>query len=356
MVTTNLKIDELRARLKSDPRSRLFYPLAEELRKSGQFDEAEQVLVKGLESHGGYLSAWMSMGRVRRELKKLGEAVEAFKKALSIDPSNVVAARQLAECYLESGEKIEAIKKFKLVHALLPSDDEVAEQIDLLDRELNPGNYLTAFPAPSVSSEKVEAAEETEKPAGTVTALASVAAAVVNRAADFVEDAASREKDAVSSAGENPLAGNDGVRPVEMDGSSAQSTFETSRADASPNTSPEEIFPAPPGDERSNEVAEPVWGDPVTVIDTAAPSIAPDPDRSMTETETMAELYASQGHSVAAADIYRRILERDPGNSAARGRLEELAPSPKRATHRNEAKIDRLQKWSKNMAKNVVKR
>ena len=60
---TNPKIEELRLRLKADPKSRLFFPLAEELRKVGGLAEAEQVLRTGLGSHPTYLSAWVSLGR-----------------------------------------------------------------------------------------------------------------------------------------------------------------------------------------------------------------------------------------------------------------------------------------------------
>jgi tetratricopeptide (TPR) repeat protein len=135
---TNPKIEELRLRLKTDPKNRIFYPLAEELRKVGQFAEAEQVLRTGLTSHPTYLSAWVSLGRVSRELKNDGAAIEALNKALQLDPENVVAARLLADAYLSTGEKIEAIKKYKLVHALLPADEEVEATIERLDRELNP--------------------------------------------------------------------------------------------------------------------------------------------------------------------------------------------------------------------------
>ena len=63
---TNPKIEELRGRLKADPKSRLFYPLAEELRKINQCEEAENVLRQGLSSHPTYLSAWVSLGRTLR--------------------------------------------------------------------------------------------------------------------------------------------------------------------------------------------------------------------------------------------------------------------------------------------------
>ncbi|HEX2121936.1 MAG TPA: tetratricopeptide repeat protein, partial [Thermoanaerobaculia bacterium] len=135
---TNAKIEELRFRLKTDPKSRLFYPLAEELRKAGQVTEAEQVLRHGLTVHTTYLSAWVSLGRVLRDQKKDREAVEALSYALQLDPGNVVAARLLADAYLSLGEKVEAIKKYKLVHALLPADQELEATIAALDREINP--------------------------------------------------------------------------------------------------------------------------------------------------------------------------------------------------------------------------
>src|SRR5688572_7658023 len=104
----NAKIEELRFRLKTDPKNRLFYQLAEELRKAGQFAESEQVLRTGLEFHPSYLAAWVSLGRTLRELKKDQEAVEALSKALQLDPGNMVAARLLGDAYMALGEKIEA--------------------------------------------------------------------------------------------------------------------------------------------------------------------------------------------------------------------------------------------------------
>src|ERR1041384_2565046 len=130
--TTSPKIEELRFQLKTDPKSRLFYPLAEELRKVGACAEAEQVLRVGLTNHPTYLSAWVSLGRVLRELGKNEEAIEALSKALQVDPGNGVAARILADAYLALGNKVEAIKKYKLVHALLPSDQELEALIERL--------------------------------------------------------------------------------------------------------------------------------------------------------------------------------------------------------------------------------
>src|SRR5919202_1332484 len=102
---TNPKIEELRFKLKTEPKSRLFFQLAEELRKVKEHTEAEQVLRGGLSHNPTYLSAWVSLGRVLREMNKHQESVEAFNKALQLDPGNVVAARLLGDAYLSLGDK-----------------------------------------------------------------------------------------------------------------------------------------------------------------------------------------------------------------------------------------------------------
>lgn len=151
---TSAKIEELRARFKAEPKSRHFFPLAEELRKSGALADAEQTLREGLKNHPNYLSAWIALGRVLKEQGKHADAIEALQKALTLDGGNVVPARLMAESFLAMGEKVEAIKKFKLVHALLPQDEEVEAHIDALDRELNPHKFA---PSDSVSEVAAEA-------------------------------------------------------------------------------------------------------------------------------------------------------------------------------------------------------
>src|ERR1700686_1151652 len=151
------KIEELQFRIKTDPRSRLFFPLAEELRRNGRLPEAEQVLRTGLGVHASYLSAWVSLGRGLRAQHKNAEAVGPLKTARQVDPGNVVAARLLADAYFDLGEKVEAIKKYKLVHALMPSDEELEAKIEQIDRDLQ-----AAAPAPFAPVEDVP--EVTEPP------------------------------------------------------------------------------------------------------------------------------------------------------------------------------------------------
>ena len=61
-----------------------------------------------------------------------------FSTALAADPGNLVSARSLAEIYLSRGERVEAIKKYKLYRGL-SGDRRVDEVIERLGRELAAG-------------------------------------------------------------------------------------------------------------------------------------------------------------------------------------------------------------------------
>lgn len=164
MPPSTTKIDDLRGRFKAEPKGRHFLPLAEELRKNGQLGEAEQTLLEGLKHHQNYLSAWVSLGRVYKDSGRLQDAVDALQKALALDGNNAVTARLLADTYLAMGEKIEAIKKYKLVNALVP-DADLQEQIEALDRELNPpAAAVVASPAAAADELPSNEAEESGVP------------------------------------------------------------------------------------------------------------------------------------------------------------------------------------------------
>jgi hypothetical protein len=61
------------------------------------------------------------------------------------------------------------------------------------------------------------------------------------------------------------------------------------------------------------------------------------------ETETMARIYADQGHYDKAAAIYRQLLMQTPERDDLRGRLEAVEASQKAADTRNLA--DHMSEW-----------
>jgi tetratricopeptide (TPR) repeat protein len=363
---TNPKIEELRFRLKTDPKSRLFYQLAEELRRAGQAAEAEQILRSGLTVYPTYLAAWVSLGRVLREQKNEGAAVEALTKAMQLDPGNVVAARLLADAYLNLGENVEAIKKYKLVLALMPGDEDLKATIEQLDRELSgpPAEPLAFPPAappdepsgpPASPPAAAQASSPAPLPGGEDAATAAAeTAAVPESPFELAAEAATAPHD--ESQDDSPF---DHTAPP-FEEAIATGDVEPMLAahDDSPFEEPATLASAIEIEQPSGmhielapltaEVPAPVAGEEADVFEPAVPEPVPQPE-DFTNTLTMADLYARQGLTNDARHIYENILARDPGNLDVRAKLDDLTP-------RVNPKIERLERWLSKVSKREVGR
>jgi thioredoxin-like negative regulator of GroEL len=344
---TTAKLEELRFKLKTDPKSRLFYQLAEELRKAGHVDESEQVLRSGLVAYPTYLAAWVSLGRTLREKKNDAGAVDALNRALELDPGNMVAARILADAYLALGQKVEAIKKYKLVYALLPSDEELRNTIERLDLDLQ----RSAAPPPDEPPPPAEAeperavAEESSpledtSPFGSADAAETVEAMLPAASSPFEEDSPfdrtmppfgddrAREEEATADA--EPMAAHHDESPFEE-------PVETFTSDAFAVEAPAgmHIEAAP----LAAEVAAPVFDTEEDIPDITAEDAA--------NTATMADLYVGQGLVEEARHIYEHILARDPANAGVRARLEAITPQAN-------PKVAALERWLSKVGRREV--
>jgi predicted Zn-dependent protease len=365
---SNPKIEELRFKVRTDPKSRLFYPLAEELRKVGRFGEAEEFLRAGLGNHPTYLSGWVSLGRVLRDQKKDRDASEALAKALQLDPGNIVAARLLADSYLALGEKVEAIKKYKLVHALLPSDQEVEALIAQLERELNP-----IAPSPFAMADEVAAAPRPTPPPPPPAAPPTPIAPPVpeppawNETERVFDDTASsllRAQMQEKRTGDSELTS----------AQSSESPFDEPAAgfghgsEALAVEHPHGIHITRP--QLTADVPEP-WGEPLPPE--TAPAIAPEPPleappdaadvfapaesaaaatpEDVTNTLTMADLYVRQGLHDEARRIYDSILEREPQNVAVRSKRDALPGGAAASGQQGDPKVEKLQRWLRKVAR-----
>ena len=306
---TNPKIEELRFRLKTDPRSRLFYQLAEELRKAGQFAESEQVLRSGLNVYPAYLAAWVSLGRVLREQKNETGAVEALLKAMQLDPGNVVAARLLADAHLSLGDNVEAIKKYKLVHALMPGDEELKNTIERLERELQ----VSSSPPPALGGEDA---------AGPASLQEAIPESPFDKTIPPFEESTGDAEPMLVSHDDSPFE-----EPVE---GATVAAFEIEQPEGM------HIAAAPAPLEDEADVFAPVVAE-----------AAPPPAEDLANTLTMAELYERQGLVHEAQHIYENILARDPGNDGVRARLDALSA-------RVNPKIERLERWLTKVSRKEV--
>ena len=347
---TNPKIEELRFKIKTDPKSLLFYPLAEELRKVGQFAEAEQVLRTGLTTHATYLSAWVVLGRVLKEQQKYTDAVGALNRALELDRGNVVAARLLAETYLAMGEKIEAIKKYKLVHALLPGDEDIEATIVRLEQELSPAAPaslpVAAPPEEAAFEAETSAAAPQEMPAAAPAAPLSIPkddsepSDVFDTTYSGLKRAHARE---VATGDIEPMHAEHSESPFEdppagysADAFAVEQPSGMHLAAAPFSAEVPEPFPPPSLPMETSPVAEQTDdADPFEPASEIAPgfiqgsfgaNVPPPPAGAddFAKTITRADLYANPGLIDEARDIYEDVLARDPDNAVVRAKLEAL--------------------------------
>ncbi|MEA2240259.1 MAG: hypothetical protein QOC81_4983 [Thermoanaerobaculia bacterium] len=362
----NAKLEELQFRLKTDPKSRLFFPLAEELRKFGKLAEAEHVLRTGLHTHSTYLSAWVSLGRVLREQGKNADAVEALTTAMQVDPGNVVAARLLADAYLDLGEKVEAIKKYKLVYALMPSDEELQSKIENLDREIQgtPATPVAAAPQqeqphtapePYAEPEQVSPfAAESSSPFAETEPEPEPQHQPVEAAAVSEEWGVETASDVVDQSGETgtpvppaaeayqhtvetpfdtgdsePMAAHHAVSPFEDSSGYTSAALQVEHLEGMHiEETPVEALEDPWSEERSDAFAE---SEPAAeVFAPSEPESAPqtEPDDDIAATTTMADLYVRQGLIDEARKIYEHVLQRHPSDDDVRAKLEALSDAP----------------------------
>ena len=363
---TTPKLEELRFKLKTDPKSRLFYQLAEELRKAGHYDESEQTLRSGLLVYPTYLAAWVSLGRTLREQKNDAGAVDALNKALQLDPGNVVAARILADAYLALGDKVEAIKKYKLVHALLPSDEELRVTIEQLERDIHEPDIHEpaaeeASPFGDAAPEEIPAAAEgiSAPPAELAETVEAYIPTMEPAAPESAEPLASSPfeeesqfdrtmppfADAARSFDEHARTDEETADVEPMSVAHDESPFEepvssfTSDAFEVETPAGMHIEPMPLVAEVPAEVRSPVVDPKSAVVEANFEDAA--------NTVTMADLYVRQGLVEEARHIYEHILARDGGNAEVRAKLDALAP-------RVNPRVGALERWLDKVSRREV--
>lgn len=136
------QIAHFEARLRDDPKSRAFLPLADLYRRTGKLERARQLLAGGLEADPACVSARAALGDVLVSLGDLAAARGQLQEVLDRDPQNLLALRLLAGDAATRGEWETARTLAERLLRLLPEDAEVRKLL----REVR--GRMTAAPAP----------------------------------------------------------------------------------------------------------------------------------------------------------------------------------------------------------------
>ena len=128
-------LEDLRRRVQSDPASIAFAQLAEELRRLGQLTEAVATCRTGLQTHPGFMSARVTLGRALLALGQLDDAAAELRMALSVKPDSFAAVRALGDTYRQQGRRDDALGCYEVALKLAPNDPD----LDRVMRSLRSG-------------------------------------------------------------------------------------------------------------------------------------------------------------------------------------------------------------------------
>ena len=334
------EIAKLTERISKDPKSKLFVPLAEEYKKTGDLEMSIHVLMEGLKNNPEYITARSFLGRLLFEKGDLAGAQKEFEEVAKTIPDNLMAQRRLGDLYALQNKPADALKHYKIALSLNPGDEEIVALVSDVEAGRNikerllkprqPAKVKTAPSAPvtaqtepqptpiaakvpepphvpvmaSMESEEPEEVLVVEplevEPQKAATVLADLKMeAILPEAADRAEKKLpTGEFDFLAEQGHE-------IGPAAVQEEPAEIVFDITE----------------PGKETSTPdagTAEPLQ------VETGSSLKVPDASSKNGDdftTDTLAELYIAQGFFDKAIDIYQRMLTDNPNSQKLKDKL-----------------------------------
>lgn len=304
------EITKLTERITRDPKSKLFVPLAEEYKKTGDIEMSIHVLTEGLKNNPGYVTAKSFLGRLLMEKGDLAGAQKEFGEVVKAIPDNLLAQRKLGDVYALQGSSSQALVHYKVAYSLNPADEEISSLISDLEAGRSVTERLARpkpMPAPAETGK--------EKPGTVPQALAGTLAGGRTDAHAAPAHPLHAPHGGETEEPEEVLA----VEPLEP-----QASAESGTAGGFDFLAETGEQPAPAGTEQSVDFLEmAAQGDVLPAAgeaDKKSSGQAPQTPDDFT-TNTLAELYIAQGFYEKAIDIYDRMLAENPSSKPLQDKL-----------------------------------
>ncbi len=349
MEKENAEIEKLTERIAKDPKSKLFVPLAEEHKKAGDIETAIRVLMEGLKHNPGYVTARSFLGRLLMDKGDLSGAQKELEEVIKTIPDNLLAQRKLGDIYVLQGRGTDALPRYKAALALNPGDKDLPSLLADLEAGRDVSSRIPRPKAPAAPSEIKP--QSVPVPAAAVPPKAAPAAALKTASAPQTAAAAPKvpaapgpqatlKREPMSAArvpSASPAA--PPAPPATDEAEVIEDIVEFEPLDqavqAPPSKAPSpDIFPAPATFDLSEPRIETASGgeerEAMTweVAETSVPEqgekAGPDEGSDDLNTNTLAELYISQGFYDKAIEIYQGMLNDRPGNAALQQKLEQI--------------------------------
>jgi len=343
------EIKKLEDRISKDPKSKLFVPLAEEYKKSGSFEMAINVLTEGLKNNPGYITAKALLGRLLLDNGNVAAAQKELSEVVKAIPDNLMAQKKLGDIYVLQGNIVDALKHYKAALSLNPKDDNVASLItdieagrDVAEKVPRPEQWAKQTPPEAVVSPPAQKPAAAPAQTKAEISLAPGIAAPPVPAGNIPEEEEPEEilvVESLEEAGqvEPPEAASvvELKAPAEVEiEKEASGEFEFLS-----ETVPESAKVEPEGPQVDGSFFE--GGAPFDVNlqasadsgESVLPTAAFGGEAQEEEvgrksddftTDTLAELYISQGFYEKAIDIYERMLTENPRSQGLKDKLQKV--------------------------------
>lgn len=339
--TISPEIIKLMDKMAQNPTSRLFVPLAEEYLKCEMIDEAVIVLVEGIKNHPSYVAARVMLGKIYLQKNQIPEAQTEFEQVIGINPDNILAHKKLAMIYQGQGKLQQALESCKKVLMIDPSDKEAKGLVGVLESASASGVHseaeapsdrpISTEPGPVNETEmkRADPASSVEpRPAVDEVSIQSPAQEVLEEVPMPVEPPIPSEEISFGVQEGPPIPSQEEIHSTEVSNNQSQEVVPV-------EPPPEAPVETPVVAEENGFASNDTWeGDKTVVAGFEIPSMEKEPvsevDASSSDTKnedsllstTLASLYMSQGHHQAAADVYQKLLARDPSDDESRQGLE----------------------------------
>ncbi len=108
--------------LVKDPSSTIFVSLAETYRRMGMYDDARQIISKGMVLHSDFSPAFIVLARILCQLDDYSGSISAFDRALILDKDNLAALVGSARVHILLGDGSAARELLLKARNLSPAD------------------------------------------------------------------------------------------------------------------------------------------------------------------------------------------------------------------------------------------
>ncbi|MDE3126508.1 MAG: tetratricopeptide repeat protein [Gemmatimonadota bacterium] len=350
-MASSARIDELKKKFDENPR-RYFAPLANEYRKAGDPDQAIAICREFLPQQPGHMSGHIVYGQALFDAGQFEEARTVFDTALTLDPENLIALRSLGDIARNLGDPATAGAWYQRVLDADPRNEDAAAALTALREggaatdtvpEAAPAPAPapeTAAPAPQAAAEPSEppVAEESAGPQPRVSETLILGATPLDEtpAGEAAEPPSEPAPEPVEGIVTGPAAalemavpappaeerldlGDLGVEtetPVVPRISTPHTTLAEMGVDVD-RSDDDSFLPSLHGTPAAPEAAEA----PEAAPEAAAPAGEPQAGHDPFATETMAELYLSQGHPEEAIRVYRQLIAQRGGDARLEARI-----------------------------------